>query len=74
VSGNVRSNAIIISNVNGVHLEGVANVRAFVFNHFSIYFKSSTMDWMNLLFKRLFGLEGGELIRSFIEERGKHAV
>jgi len=70
-------NAIPFFLVNGVLVEGVANVRSTVFNHFSAHFQSTSVSrpsMENLHFKSLSVPQGVDLIKPFSVEEVKVVV
>lgn len=72
-----RQNAIQMVFVNGMNVEGVQNVRAAVFNHFSSHFKVVTTDRPSvegLHFHTLSYGEAGNLTKPFSLDEVKQAV
>jgi hypothetical protein len=72
-----RANAILFIDVDGVRVEGVANVRGAVFNHFRHHYKSlnnSRPSVEDMMFKTLSIEEGGSLMGLFSEDEIKQAV
>ena len=77
MSSRRRANSIVSLSVNGIVVDGVADVRSVVFNHFSSHFRSVDMERpsvSNLDFKKLNLGQCGELIKPFTVEEVKHAV
>jgi hypothetical protein len=77
MSSRLRRNAIQFFMVNGVVVEGVDNVRAAVFNHFSNHFQACqvnrpTMDMVP--FRTLTSRQGAVLIKPFSMDEVKVAV
>ena len=63
--------------VNGVQIEGVQNIPAAVFNHFSSHFRHIKMERPrvdNLCFRQLSLSESGNIIRPFALEEVKQAI
>jgi len=63
--------------VNGVEVEGVQNIRAAVFNHFSSHFRHIEVERPgvdNLSFRQLTMLESGNIIRPFTLDEVKQAI
>jgi exonuclease III len=72
-----RTNALLFIDVDGVRVEGVANVRGAVFNHFRHHYKSlnnSRPSVEDMMFKTLSIEEGGSLTGLFSEDEIKQAV
>jgi len=68
MSNRCRQNAINLVSVNGVNVEGVQNIRAAVYNHFSSHFKVVATDRPTveaLPFRKLSYGEGGNLTKPF---------
>jgi exonuclease III len=77
MSNRRRQNAINMVSVEGVSVEGVNNVRAAVFHHFSKHFKSlraSRPGVEDLHFRKLSWVEAGNLTKPFSREEVKQAV
>lgn len=72
-----RRNNIHLVTVNGNRVEGVQNVRAAVFNHFSEHFKLHAVvrpDVSALPFRKLSYAQAGDLTKPFSLEEVKQAV
>lgn len=72
-----RRNAINMVNVDGVSVDGVQQIRAAIFAHFSSHFKSLRIDRPSvegLPFQKLSFREGGQLTKPFSVEEVKQAV
>lgn len=70
-------NAISVVSVNCVNIEGVHNIRAAVFNHFSSHYKSSGTSRPSvdgLRFRQLSYIEAGSLTKPFTLDEVKQAV
>jgi hypothetical protein len=77
MSSRRRRNAIQMLQVNGVQIEGVQNIRATVFNHFSSHFRHIEVEQPrvdNLCFRQLSMTESGNIIRPFTLEEVKQAI
>jgi hypothetical protein len=77
MSNRRRHNAINLVSVDGVRVEGVHNIRAAVFNHFSNHFKadgSIRPGVAGLPFRELSYGEAGNLAKPFSLEEVKQAV
>jgi hypothetical protein len=72
-----RQNAIIQVSVDGVTVEGVHDIRAAVFHHFSSHFKAIgiyRLSVENLHFRKLSGVQAGNLTKPFSLEELKQAA
>ncbi|GAU11113.1 hypothetical protein TSUD_197370 [Trifolium subterraneum] len=72
-----RKNLIVLLDVNGIHVEGVGNIRESIYNHFSSQFKSqriSRPDVGNLDFKTISESEANVLVEEFGEDEIKQEV
>jgi hypothetical protein len=70
-------NDIDVVYVNGVSVEGVHNIRATVYNHYSTHFKSigvARPGVEGLQFRKLSYVEAGNLTKPFSLAEVKHAV
>jgi len=77
MSNRRRQNTINLVSVNGVNVEGVQNIKAAVFNHFSSHFKrvETVRPGVEALpFRKLSYGEAGNLIKPFSLEEVKQAV
>jgi len=77
MSNRRRHNAINLVSVGGVNVEGVQNIRAPVFDHFSTHFKvvrQGRPGIQGLNFRKLSYVEAGNLTRPFSLEEVKQAV
>lgn len=77
MSNRRRQNAINLVFVDGVNVEGVQNIRAAVYNHFSSHFKRVTTFRPSveaLPFRKLSLREAGNLTKPFSHEEVKQAV
>lgn len=77
MSNRRRRNNIKVVNVNGVNIEGVQNIRAEVFNHFSNHFEHANVvrpGVANLPFRKLSVAAFGNLTKPFSVEDVKQAV
>lgn len=72
-----RHNNINLVHVNGVNVEGVHNIRAVVFNHYSNHFRHHNVvrpGVDDLPFQKLSHQEAGNLTKPFSVEEVKQAV
>jgi len=72
-----RRNNINLVNVNGVSVEGVHNIRAVVFNHYSNHFRNFQVARPgvdDLPFQKLSFVEAGNLTKPFTTVEVKQAV
>jgi hypothetical protein len=77
LEGRRRHNSINVLSVDGMRVEGVYNIRASVFNHFSNHYKSSAARCPGvdgLLFRKLSFRESSNLTKPFSLEEIKQAV
>jgi hypothetical protein len=77
MSSRRRRNAIQMLQVNGAQIEGVQNIRAAVFNHFSSHFRHIEVEQPrvdNLCFRQLYMNESGNIIRPFTLEEVKQVI
>ena len=77
MSSRCRQNAINVVSVDGVSVDGVQNIRAAVYQHFSSHFKSGRGERPRLEdthFCKLTYHEAGTLTRPFVVEEVKQAV
>jgi len=77
MSSRRRNNTINLVCVDGARVEGVHNIRAAVFNHFSSHFKAveATRPWVEgLPFRKLSYAEASKLTKPFSMEEVKQAV
>jgi len=77
MSSRQRRNTIHMIQVDGIHVEGVQNIRTTVFNHFATHYRASTVvrpGVEGLNFRKLSYSQAGNLVRPFTLEEVKQAV
>jgi len=77
MSSRQRRNTIHMIQVDGIHVEGVQNIRTAVFNHFATHYRASTVvrpGVEGLNFRKLSYSQAGNLVRPFTLEEVKQAV